>query len=152
MFSSSIRFFLVLDKILRMPSSIFFIFCSLSLLLLINQFLLVSSWDYILLITTLVSCSSRPFSLTVKLTRITLVVTSGLYLGLGSFVVMKNLKFSLYLIYLSPKYNMYRSATFLIVLLSRGSSEESISSSRFCNKTICPLATLTSIVFIQLSV
>lgn len=102
-FSSSMR--LVFDslKISRILSSIFFIFCSLSDLFLISSFLLVQSWTYIFWMTTDVNCSSRPFYLTVKLTKRTFVVTSGLYLGFGSLVVMQNLKFSLYLMSLSPK-------------------------------------------------
>ena len=103
MFSSSIRLVFALDKLFRISSSIFFIFCSLSLLRLINSILLLSNCASILLITTLVSCSSKPFSFTVKLTRTTLVVTQGLYLGFGSLVVMNSLKFSLYLISLSPR-------------------------------------------------
>ncbi len=65
---------------------------------------------------------------------------------------MKNLKFSLYLTSRPPIYVRYRSPTFLIVLFNKGSKAVSISSSKFCNKTVLPLATQFSITLIKFSV
>lgn len=82
----------------------------------------------------------------------TLVVTSGLYLGLGNLVVIKNLKFSLYLTYRLPIYVKYLSPTFLIVLFNNGYKAVSIYSSRFCNKTIEPFETHVYMIVMNLSV
>lgn len=82
----------------------------------------------------------------------TFVVTSGLYLGLGNLVVIKNLKFSLYLTSLPPIYVRYLSPTFFIVLLRSGYSAVSIYSSRFCSKTIEPFETHVYIILMNFSV
>ena len=103
-----------------------------------SSVLVFSRFISIFPMTTEINYSSRPFYLTAKLTKMTLVETSGLYLGLGSLVVMYNLKFGLKSISLSPIYIMSFPATFFRFLTKTGSRLASKSSSTFYKITAFP--------------
>ena len=101
--------------------------------------------------TTEINCSSRPFYLTVKFTKVTLVDTSALYFGFDNFVVIYNLNPGLYLTSFSPKYIKVLPATVLNEGLRTGSNDASNSSPIFSRITTYPFEIANSMIFIIFS-
>lgn len=89
---SSTNCILLSYSCLRISSSNSFNFISFQAFLRMSSVRVFSKLISILPITTDTSCSSNPFYLTAKLTRVTLVLISALQVGLGSLVVRQSLK------------------------------------------------------------